>query len=275
MPDSRPVPRWLPPLLKVHGAWSALHRAEQRAVGEWIVRCVPVEARDAVTAWVYSGSSGYRPGEGTFDEGLREWEQRALDSDWFPRGGRVLVGGAGGGREMVALARRGWEVSAFEPSGLVSAAVDAARAFPAVRVQRASYRDLVLGVVTRAGPLAEWAAGPPFDAVVLGWTSITHVTDARERGDLLRALARVCPAGPVLVSYFAAGGADGVRTRWLTAALDRLLPPREPGIGFVPHGGFTHAFTDGEWHDLAREGGYRVAYRSREPCGHAILVPGA
>src|SRR5262245_21605165 len=46
-------------------------------------------------------------------KGLWAWEQEMLER-YFPAGARVLVASAGGGREMLALHRLGYEPDGFE-----------------------------------------------------------------------------------------------------------------------------------------------------------------
>src|SRR5262245_9665064 len=45
--------------------------------------------------------------------GLSEWEREAIEG-YFGQGGRLAVLGAGGGREVLALKRRGFEVDGWE-----------------------------------------------------------------------------------------------------------------------------------------------------------------
>src|SRR5687767_12754763 len=53
--------------------------------------------------------------------GLWPFEERALER-WFPRPpARVLVPGAGTGREVLALHQRGYQVDAFEPTAAMVA----------------------------------------------------------------------------------------------------------------------------------------------------------
>src|SRR5918994_2664192 len=62
-------------------------------------------ALERFNAWTYSGSASYRPGSEDFRTDLFPWEEEAIER-FFPRPpARVLVGGAGGGREPLALAR--------------------------------------------------------------------------------------------------------------------------------------------------------------------------
>ena len=62
---------------------------------------------------VYGVSPTYTPGTSRFRAGLFEWEREAIDR-WFPPPpARILIGGAGGGRESVSLASRGYSITAL------------------------------------------------------------------------------------------------------------------------------------------------------------------
>ena len=91
--------------------------------------------RDAVNALVFSAEDTYAPGGPTFTRGLFAWEREALAHPAFPRGGRLLLGGAGGGRELVALAAMGYTVDAFEPAGALLAALAAQNFVLAITAQ--------------------------------------------------------------------------------------------------------------------------------------------
>jgi hypothetical protein len=243
----------------------------------------PPSRRDAVTCAVYARLRTYLRGGEVFQRGLLSWERDAFARPEWPNRGRILVGGAGGGRELLALAAQGHVVRAFEPVPLFAAAC----AKECLLVKEAScvegsYADLVEAVHTRAGPLAALASGPPFDAVVLGWASLSHVTEPALVGAVLEATRRLSPHGPVFTSFYLKETSDapGGRTRRLGQVLDRIFaalgaPGRRPDSGaFHPTGGFLMTYTAEEFTSLAGRHGYRVAaITSIGPQPWALLVP--
>ena len=124
--------------------------------------------------------------------GLSDWEARVVDEHFRP-GCRVVVTSAGGGREVIALAERGFEVAGFEPNeALVEAGARliAERGLESASLQ-ISGRD---GFPAGAGPC---------DAVVVGWGSYIHVQGRARRVALLRAAGeRLAPGGPVVISFW-------------------------------------------------------------------------
>ena len=192
----------------------------------------------------------------------------------------MLLGGAGGGRELAGLATLGYEVVAFEPaSALAEALASVAAQHTGTRSLRGSYADLVRAIRGDGGPLGA-LAGMHFDAIVLGWASLSHVTHAPDRQALFGALRTLAPAAPVLVSYLgpdddgrANGRVEALRApvrRLLARAMRRDVP--EPGQGFVPVAGFYQRFTPDEIEALAAASGYRVALHASEPYPHALFV---
>jgi hypothetical protein len=125
--------------------------------------------------------------------GLTVWEHHAVAA-WFPPApSRILLYGAGGGREVLALAGLGYDVCGFE-------------CHPAL--VRAG-NDLLVAeqVPARIAQLPEDEpppAGPAeFDAAVLGWSAYTHVQSRRARVRLLGGIRDVCTAdSPLLLSFF-------------------------------------------------------------------------
>ena len=234
--------------------------------------------REAINQILWGRESRYLPGGGVFERGLFECEQRVITEPPFPQAGRILLGGAGGGRELLELCRRGYDVVAFEPSDLCEGARQVVSSFPNSAVIRASYRDLVTAVQEHAGPLAAHVLNASFDAVIFGWGSFYFVF-ADERREVLRAARTAAPEGPLLLSYGEQQDAENGR-------LDRLRPiirlickmlgapsARVPGDLF--RFGFGHIGFQDDLKDLAEASGYRVLYRraSGAPSPYAMLMP--
>jgi len=69
-----------------------------------------------------------------------------------------------------------------------------------------THQELSRAVLDGAqGPMAGIAARK-YDAVILGWGSLSHVLEANERTRIIRAAAVLSPQGPVLASFFLKSG---------------------------------------------------------------------
>lgn len=193
----RAVPWWVKAVVASDRALSeglALRAAVRDAA---LLHLLDADARAAVTAWLYATQTTYLPGGAAFSRGLFDWEREALGHLQLAPGARVLVGGAGGGRELAALADLGFTAVGFDPSpGLVAGAQ--ARLPVGASLVQGDYAALCDAVEGRGGLLAGTLSAGPWDAVVCGWGSLSHLPDAVSRRRLLAALARVAPR--VLVS---------------------------------------------------------------------------
>ena len=274
------VPRWVRALLLIDRAALRVENLREGLRDELLLAWIRPEDRGALTAAIYADQSTYLPGGDRFEGGLFAWEKRALESPRFPRSGRVLVGAAGAGREVAALVDWGYEVVAFDPCRpFVEAARDVGSP-GRVTVVQAAYADLE-AALSGSGPLAGPCAGPPFDAVVLGWGSLSHVMPAAERAALLRALRSLAPRAPVFASF--ALEAEGARPApgkgrvrdGLRRLFGALGAPGSSEVGdhFYPSGGFFSSLRREEVLELARGAGYEVAIFEDAPYAHALLVP--
>lgn len=275
------VPFWVKALLAVDRATTRLNSLRDGVRDELLLGWIRHEDRAGLTAALYAEQSTYLPGGHRFKSGLFPWERQAFDSPLFPRSGRVLVGAAGAGRELVALEERGFSVVAFDPCAPFA---DAARsvADPArSTVIHAAYADLVDAAEGRGGPLAQAVTGPPFDAVVLGWGSLSHVLPSSERAALLRAVHTLAPNAPVLTSFAVKGDSaappesKGRVRDTLRRVFGALRAPgvSEAGDHFFLNGGFFSYLDNEEIVRLAWAAGYEVAHYEDTSYAHAILVP--
>ena len=205
---------------------------------------------NAVDAAFY-GSQGLYRGDAHNRRGLFDWEEQALAAHFPPRGS-LLVVGAGGGRELLALTRRGYAVDAFECNPEL---VEVARTF----LPREGC-DAVVRLLPRDAAPAE---GGPYDAAMAGWSVYMLIAGRRRRIAFLRGIRpRLRVGAPLLLSFFTRGG-DARRFRILRAvggALRRLRgdEPVELGDDLSPN--FVHRFTADEVEGELAEGGFRLAH---------------
>lgn len=161
------------------------------------------------------------------ERGLFGWEREAIDKHFAGRE-RVAVVGSGGGREVLALLRAGYDAIGFESHPELAARADA---FLTER-----------GHPDRAHPARrdEFPAPPlPCDAAVIGWGAYSLVHPRARRVSLLADAVRQLPPGaPVLLSFFTRShDTRELRlTRSIAGALRRLRggPPIELGDTLSP-----------------------------------------
>ena len=195
-------------------------------------------------------------------QGLANWE-RAVVTETFPPGARVLVTAAGAGREVLGLLDAGFDPVGYEPhDDLVEAgrAVLAADGLDADRLRR-SPRDRF---PDHTGPC---------DAVVIGWCSFTLVPGRHRRNELLGAArALLEPGAPLLVSFFLRRD-DKLyfSVVYRTASTLRRLRRAEPAeFGDALGPNFVHCFGPGEVEAELAAAGFSCERWAAKPYPHAL-----
>jgi hypothetical protein len=192
--------------------------------------------------------------------GLREWEKQAVERHFPPRS-RILLIGAGGGREVVALHELGFDVDAYECNpDLVAAANRLLGELegPEVRIVG---RDEVP------------EAAEPCDGAVVGWGAYMLVRGKKRRVSMLEGLRRrIMPGGPVLLSFYVRAPAE--RRFRLSAAVGNVVrlffgnERVEVGDGLAPN--FVHHFTETEIKDELEAAGFELVCFETSEYGHAV-----
>lgn len=215
------------------------------------------------------------------EQGLFPFEARMVAEFMPSPPARLLLHGAGGGRELRALRHLGYRVEAYEPVPVLVAAANASQP-DSSPVQQLTVQ--------------EWARQPTgqYDAVITGWGMWTHLLQQADRLAALRGFLTVCPQGPVLLSFWRAGTTADHHERTREAGplhpppLSRVqrisrqwlrqrvlhLPPLERGTSW--RGGlYVHLVSDQELREEAAMAGYAVQFLETDirRYGHAVLLP--
>jgi len=202
-------------------------------------------------------------------KGLFQWEEDAI-KNYFPKPpGRILVGAAGAGREMISLSNLGYRSSGFEP--ILISANHAKRVVPKesmLAFKHARYEDFV------KFSLKDIEDHAPYDGAIVGWGSLTHVLDPKMHMLILKKFRKLCPSGPILVSFL---------TKPYTSPKVKLLRKlfsifklrtNTDSDSFSFKLGFYHRFTRDEIADLAKSTGSLVCfYEEEKTYPHAVLLP--
>lgn len=244
--------------------------------------CTNHGERACVTAGVYSKMTTFNPGGVVFEGGLYDWERDLLSANILPTSGRILLTGAGGGREIKALHDRGYAVWGFElADALAAGARELVSKLPDTSFIQASYEEYVKLFEPEGDRLRKWIEDQTFDIVWLGQGSYTHLTDPKVRLAVLEVSRKLAPRAMVVVSAFASEYPSEGRLstlRGLLGGLLRRLGAKETaaqGDGFSFHGGFFHQFSRKELTDLTKHAGYEITLYRAIPQGQfaAVLTP--
>jgi hypothetical protein len=223
--------------------------------------------------WFYSGANG-EPATRYEDyqaeaynlSGLHDWETHAIQ-DHFPEQGRVLVFAAGGGRELVALHRLGYDLDGVEcHPGLNEAA-------NALLTRHDIPAAVHLG--PRDGLPDEIAANRGrYDGVVLGWAVYTLIRGRSARIALLRQMAACLSRdGRLLLSFYPRTG-DPLHFR-VIARVGRVVSALTRGerveLGDDLVDCYYHRFSELEVRSEVAEAGLELVHMSMAPYGHAVV----
>lgn len=211
--------------------------------------------RDAFDGTAFDYTSGEHNLRGLYD-----WEAEAIERH-FPAGGRVVITGAGAGREVIALLRQGFDAIGFEPNATLVKAGE--------RLLQEHGHAGRLRQCPRDGFPAEATA---CDAVVVGWGSYMLIPARVRRVEFLRAARTVLPDGaPLLCSFFVRpDDRYFVVVNRVAQPFRRLrqAPPTELGDSIGPN--YMHYFTREEIASELAEAGFALVDFGAEPYGHAI-----
>lgn len=200
-------------------------------------------------------------GEEYTRSGWKDWEQDVVDR-YFGGCSDVLVTGAGGGREVLALQSPSRRATGFE-----------------CNAEMVAFGQRVL---TSAGGQARLLPAPrdgwpelagSFDGVIIGWGSYTHIAGRTSRVEFLRrARQHVVVGAPLLVSVYARphGHVYHRAVRVVGSGLRRVRhePPLDLGDGLAPM--YAHHFTRAELASELVEAGFDLVEWVPTPFAHAV-----
>lgn len=194
-------------------------------------------------------------------QGLWPWEAQAIER-YFNGVQRIAVTSAGGGREVLALLKAGYDAVGFEPNKEL-------RGFGSQLISELDPDDRMRPCVRDHWPTD--AVG--FDAAIVGWGGYMLIAGRKTRVAFLKGAAERLPTGaPVLLSFFVRE-VTNIRFRTVTAVagpLRRVLrrEPVEPGDVLVPN--LAHYFTRDEIASELEEGGFEVVAFEVDDYGWAV-----
>lgn len=194
-------------------------------------------------------------------QGLQDWEAAAVN-EHFPAGQRVVVTGAGTGREVYGLLEQGFDAVGYEPNEeLLASGRDFLRRHGHVDRLHPSDWDLFPSEVERSG------------GVVVGWGSYSLIPARDRRIAFLRAARRALPAGaPILVSFFLRvrdaryfGGVAAIANVFRRAARRERV---DRGDTLNPY--YAHYFVRDEIAAELEAAGFLLVAFEPAPYGHAV-----
>jgi hypothetical protein len=195
------------------------------------------------------------------NSGLWLWEREALQR-FFPRTGRILVGAAGAGREMIALERAGYAVQGFE---CAQSLVECGGAL----LRESGCHGELICAPSGTVPFLQG----PFDAAIMGWSGYMYIPLRAQRVKLLRDFrSLLVDRGPLLISFETREACER-RMRWSAQAANWIRKVRraEPvSVGDRLDLGFKHWFNREDVASEMAEAGFELEWYSIDGYGWAV-----
>lgn len=221
-----------------------------------------------VTADGYAKGTTYGEDEHN-RRGLFEWERAAV-AKFFPPRSTVVIAGAGGGREALALIEQGFEVVAFDPDE---------RLIAELRKRLSPAETQKLSLMTAAPNTVPAIPGASFDAGIVGWGAFGHMTSQRVRAQFLGAFAALLkPGAPMLISFHlrpAHSRTDSLRYA-IAKGVAAVTFGRKPEMGdrfrIESTAYFLHLFTPEEAKADIEASGFSVVHFGDSPEAHAVAI---
>lgn len=206
----------------------------------------------------YKGAKHYQLDENT-RKGLSPWESK-LAVDYVDSSSKIVMIGAGGGREVLALAKLGHDVEAYEAD---EGMVRYAQRFFEKENMPVKYATLEINRIPECRCDVFW----------FGWGVYTHIIGQTNRIALLKdAKERLNHHGKIVISYWAEK-----RLPERIDCIDRIskrINKRQVEKGEAFRALFWGKYyTKEQIFEEAQKAGLQVDYISEEGYGHAILTP--
>ena len=196
--------------------------------------------------------------------GFWDWEAQAI-AKHFSSSSKILVAGAGGGREIYALHKSGYQADGFECN---SSFVEFANNF---------LREEEINSQVKLAPRDSCPNGDRiYNGLIVGWGAYTNIQGRQHRIDFLKQMRSQTTGGeiPILLSFFPRQ--NKILTYKIIATVGnmiktlRLSPKIELGDSLLPHRIFVHYFTQSEIKSELREAGFKLIEYSDKEYGYAI-----
>ena len=196
-------------------------------------------------------------------QGLFLWEKKVVESH-FSDTHRLLVGGAGAGREMIAMHKAGYAVDGFECNAdLVKSG------------NELLHNEGCSSSIQHVPPDECIESAEVYDGIIVGWSAYMLIQGRDKRISFLKKLrSRIQPQGPLLISFYHRSGPKLYFSLIVKVAnLIRFFlrrPAVLKGDALAPN--YVHYFTQEEIEHELSCAGFRLVFYSFMDYGHAVGI---
>ena len=198
--------------------------------------------------------------------GFWDWEAEAIQQ-YFGSASKILVAGAGGGREIYALTQAGYKADGFECNPtFVSYANEFLRQEKIDSLVKLASRD-------RCPEFED-----TYDGLIVGWGAYTNIQGKQNRIEFLKQMLAQTDGRevPILISFFPRKGKGrSYRVMQIVGNILRIIrskPVVELGDSLLPHRIFVHYFIHEEVKKELENAGFELKHFSNKEYGYAIAM---
>jgi len=181
-----------------------------------------------------------------------DWESKVFEDYFNKKPGKVLVGACGAGREMKLLADKGYSIAGFDPClEYIAGAKEILTQKQILALEVKDYESFLTD-----GESIEKHS--PYDLGILGWGSIVHIAENKQRLAIMRKFRELVPFGYMLISWISQPQMQEQRKK-----IHKLFSPlasvrRKSKNHYDTHLGMIHLFNEAEIKNLVRESGFEI-----------------
>lgn len=209
----------------------------------------------------YQDWNSYRSHE-YLHTGLWPWEKFCLDK-YFLNLDTVLIGAAGGGREIFALHRMGLKIDAFDCNQQLG--------------------EVAIDELTRENIKCRYIITDPdhvpenvgiYDGLIMGWAGYSHIVGSEKRINFLKEFRQhVRTDGPILLSFFARK--DKTASFSITYSFATIIRRMRLSKEQIEYGDtlietFLHYSDESEIEQELSSAGFKLVYYSDQGFGHLV-----
>ncbi|MEO0537624.1 MAG: SAM-dependent methyltransferase [Cyanobacteria bacterium P01_A01_bin.123] len=195
--------------------------------------------------------------------GFWDWERKVLDQ-YFCHCKHLLVGGTGGGREVLELLKSGYSVDGFECNPSLAK-------FANDLIKSEGFLSEIIWVERDQCPMNH----RKYDGIIVGWGAYMLIQGRTQRILFLKNLkSQIKEKSPILLSFFhRRQDSNALKTIVAIGNVMRWILRRESlelGDYLAPN--YVHYFTKEEIANELKEGGFELEMYSTDEYGHAVGI---
>ncbi|MEW8521623.1 MAG: hypothetical protein AB2552_01080 [Candidatus Thiodiazotropha endolucinida] len=213
----------------------------------------------------YQSEYIYRNREYNMD-GLFGWEKQVVNK-FFCDKKTILVGAAGGGREIIGLSDMEFQVDGFECNETLYTSAK----------KLLAELDIKCTLELSEPNMCPSMNNKQYDAIIVGWGGFMLIHTADARIEFLRSLkARLLKGAPILISFYhrKSESLDFKLTAKIANLIRRFRGKHNSSIvlGDSLSPNYVHYFSRLEIKNELEAGGYHLIYYSTDSYGHAVGI---